>query len=245
MAGEGMRTREGGAGYPASASCVSASKFVPRVLDPVALRGVISPDPRGVSARVPAGGLKMSENGIGPMGSSVDVGWQDGKPRPMSQEASQFAKGAGSRVSESQISGRKPRPRSKNAPKPALTVNYGEVPRNQMDNIDLEGTTLEDLVMQNAEAIKQFEYLEKSLVSFKETTGEQAADLRQPGATASKKGQMMDLMGEEEKGQLLDLMGEEEKGQMLDLMGEDEGGAEKAVADSKGRRKKKGEAEDM
>lgn len=115
----------------------------------------------------------MSENGIGPMGSSVDVGWQDGKPRPMSQEASQFAKGAGSRVSESQISGRKPRPRSKNAPKPALTVNYGEVPRNQMDNIDLEGTTLEDLVMQNAEAIKQFEYLEKSLVSFKETTGEQ------------------------------------------------------------------------
>jgi len=137
-----------------------------------------------------------SEEGIGPMGSSVDVGWADGKPRPMSTEASQFTKSAGSRVTESQISGRKPRPRSKNAPTPALTVNYGELPRNQMDNIETEGATLEDLVMQNAEAIKQFEYLEKSLVSFKETTGDQAAGLRQPGATATKRGGMTELIGD-------------------------------------------------
>jgi hypothetical protein len=38
---------------------------------------------------------------------------------------------------------------------------------------------LEDLVLQNAEAMKQFEYLEKSLVSFKETVNEQAGELRQ------------------------------------------------------------------
>jgi hypothetical protein len=34
-------------------------------------------------------------------------------------------------------------------------------------------------VLQNAEAMKQFEYLEKSLVSFKETVSEQTAELRQ------------------------------------------------------------------
>ena len=38
---------------------------------------------------------------------------------------------------------------------------------------------LEDLVLANAEAMKQFEYLEKSLVSFREIVSEQAAELRQ------------------------------------------------------------------
>lgn len=34
-------------------------------------------------------------------------------------------------------------------------------------------------MLENAEAMKQFEYLEKSLVSFKETVSEQTAELRQ------------------------------------------------------------------
>ena len=38
---------------------------------------------------------------------------------------------------------------------------------------------LEEIVLQNAEAMKQFEYLEKSLVSFRETVSEQTAEMRQ------------------------------------------------------------------
>jgi len=73
-----------------------------------------------------------------PLGSSVDVGWQDGRPRYIGNDAKNILVGKGSRVTESKISGRMPRPRSKNPPKPALTVNYGDVPRNQMDNINME-----------------------------------------------------------------------------------------------------------
>jgi hypothetical protein len=80
----------------------------------------------------------MSDEETRPLGSSADVGWQDGKPRIIGEDAKAFLMGKGSRVTDSQISGRMPRPRSKNAPKPALTVNYGDVPRNQMDNINLE-----------------------------------------------------------------------------------------------------------
>jgi hypothetical protein len=149
-----------------------------------------------------------------PLGSSVDVGWSNGKPRVVGDDVKSFMAQSGSRVMETKISGRMPRPRSKNPPKPAVTVNYGNVPRNQMDNIDVEEVRacvhflffgiitidsalrarvrvlvrpcvlcsqapLEDLVLQNAEAMKQFEYLEKSLVSFKETVNEQAGELRQ------------------------------------------------------------------
>lgn len=80
----------------------------------------------------------MADDETRPMGSSVDVGWQDGKPRIVGDDAKAFLQGQASRVTESKISGRMPRPRSKNPPKPALTVNYGDVPRNQMDNINLE-----------------------------------------------------------------------------------------------------------
>ena len=80
----------------------------------------------------------MADEETKPLASSVDVGWRDGKPRIIGDDAREFLIGKGSRVTESKISGRMPRPRSKNAPKPALTVNYGDVPRNQMDNINLE-----------------------------------------------------------------------------------------------------------
>ena len=77
-----------------------------------------------------------------------------------------------------------PRPRSKNAPKPAALVSYGEnageVQRNTMDNIDLDGPTMEELILQNAESMKQFEYLEKSLVTFQSAVSAQTAELRQP-----------------------------------------------------------------
>jgi hypothetical protein len=80
----------------------------------------------------------MADDETKPMGSSVDVGWQDGKPRMVGDDAKAFMQDKGSRVTDSKMSGRMPRPRSKNPPKPALTVNYGDVPRNQMDNINLE-----------------------------------------------------------------------------------------------------------
>jgi len=88
-----------------------------------------------------------------PLGSSVDVGWSNGKPRVVGDDVKSFmaqkvsrsnyvesvkAAMSGSRVTETKVSGRMPRPRSKNPPKPAVTVNYGNVPRNQMDNIDVE-----------------------------------------------------------------------------------------------------------
>lgn len=52
--------------------------------------------------------------------------------------------------------------------------------RNNMDAVDLEGPTMEELILQNAESMKQFEYLEKSLVTFQNAASLQAADLRQP-----------------------------------------------------------------
>ena len=85
-------------------------------------------------------GAMAEEEGVRDLGSSVDVGWHDGKPRFVGEDAKNFflGKGATRRVADSQIAGRMPRPRSKNPPKPALTVNYGAVPRNDMDNINLE-----------------------------------------------------------------------------------------------------------
>ena len=49
-----------------------------------------------------------------------------------------------------------------------------------MDNIDLEGPTMDELILQNAESMKQFEYLEKSLVTFQQAVSAQASELRQP-----------------------------------------------------------------
>ena len=49
-----------------------------------------------------------------------------------------------------------------------------------MDNIDLEGATMDELILQNAESMKQFEYLEKSLVTFQQAVSAQASELRQP-----------------------------------------------------------------
>lgn len=118
---------------------------------------------------------------VRPIGSSVDVGWEDGAPRALSKDAKSVLEGSILRVTESRLSGRQPRPRSKNAPKPNLIINYQDVPRNQMDNIDLDPVNLEELVLQNAEAMKQFEYLEKSLISFKSHSHDQASDLRHTG----------------------------------------------------------------
>ena len=77
-----------------------------------------------------------------------------------------------------------PRPRSKNAPKPAKLVSYGdnlgEVRRATMDNTDVDELSMEELILQNAESVKQFEYLEKSLVTFQNAVSFQAAELRQP-----------------------------------------------------------------
>lgn len=129
-----------------------------------------------------------------PIGSSVDIGWSDGKPREVTKDTQEYLSSAGgARVGESQISGRAPRPRSKNAPKPALTVNYQDVARNETDNVNLEQATLEDLLLQNAEAVKQFEYLEKSLVSFRDTVGTQASQLRQPASVVRQSAAMIDL----------------------------------------------------
>jgi hypothetical protein len=49
-----------------------------------------------------------------------------------------------------------------------------------MDNIDLDGATMDELILQNAESMKQFEYLEKSLVTFQQAVSAQASELRQP-----------------------------------------------------------------
>ena len=115
-------------------------------------------------------------------------------------------------MGQSQISGRAPRPRSKNAPKPALTVNYQGTARNETDNVDLEQATLEDLLLQNAEAVKQFEYLEKSLVSFRDTVGTQASQLRQPASVVRQSTAMIDLHDVLTKTDAHDLDGVRKKG---------------------------------
>lgn len=138
--------------------------------------------------------MSHRQRGAQPIGSSVDVGWSDGRPRDVTEETQAFLDSTGGpRVGASQISGRQPRPRSKNPPKPSLTVNYQDVPRNETENVDLGAASLEELLLQNAEAVKQFEYLEKSLVSFRDTVGNQASQLRQPASIVRQSTAMMDL----------------------------------------------------
>ena len=58
-----------------------------------------------------------------------------------------------------------PRPRSKNAPTPAKTVDYSRVPRNEMDGFTLRTAPWDaaaSLCLDNAESIRQLEYLASS-----------------------------------------------------------------------------------
>ena len=108
------------------------------------------------------------KNGHGALASSVDVGWHDGKPRrgwdvPMAM-ASRAGVSARQRKRAAALkepaATRIPRPRSKNAPKPALLVDYGIVTRNETDAMTLQGASgIEQLALSNAETAKQFESL--------------------------------------------------------------------------------------
>jgi hypothetical protein len=103
-----------------------------------------------------------------PMASSVDIGWSDGKPRVVSQDVREYlgAKAAHSPLAACHApAGRLPRPRSKNAPTPAKTVNYSRVPRNEMDAFTLRTAPWDSaasLCLDNAESIRQLEYLASS-----------------------------------------------------------------------------------
>eukprot|EP00961_Rhodomonas_salina_P001345 18635-Rhodomonas_salina.1 len=105
---------------------------------------------------------------VQPIGSSVDVGWRDGQPRPVSEDAGRrtgdtiscintdvVATRQRPRVQEEEKEGRIPRPRSQHAPKPANLVNYGHMQRNANDNIDLAGPNIDKLMMTNAENMSE------------------------------------------------------------------------------------------
>ena len=80
-----------------------------------------------------------------PMASSVDIGWSDGKPRVVTQDVREYlgAKSAHSPLAACHApAGRLPRPRSKNAPTPAKTVDYSRMPRNEMDAFTLRTGSL-------------------------------------------------------------------------------------------------------
>ena len=100
-----------------------------------------------------------------PMASSVDIGWSDGKPRVVSQEVREYlgAKGAHSPMAACHApAGRLPRPRSKNAPTTAKTVDYSRVPRTEMDAFTLRTAPWDSaasLCLDNAESLRQLEYL--------------------------------------------------------------------------------------
>lgn len=114
------------------------------------------------------------------------TGWRDGKPRNLQPETKNYLAGKqiAPELQPTKQKGWEPRPRSKNAPKPAKLVSYGynvgEAQRTMMDNTDIEEMTMEELILQNAESVKQFEYLEKSLVTFQNAVSSQTAELRQP-----------------------------------------------------------------
>lgn len=103
-----------------------------------------------------------------PMASSVDIGWSDGKPRVVTQDVREYlgAKSAHSPLAACHApAGRLPRPRSKNAPTPAKTVDYSRVPRNEMDAFTLRTAPLDtaaSLCLDNAESIRQLDHLASS-----------------------------------------------------------------------------------
>ena len=127
--------------------------------------------------------------------TSVRIGWSDGKPRAISRDDMRLwlAGAPETPAGDRRVAGagehspanpprRMPRPRSKNAPKPALTVDYSSVPRNEVDAFSLECRQVEGLSVRNAEAIQQFESLSKAAVSFSNSANTTASQLRQPCA---------------------------------------------------------------
>jgi len=128
-----------------------------------------------------------------PMASSVDIGWHDGKPRVVSQDVREYMQGS-ARAHRPQAAaahapaGRLPRPRSKNAPTPAKTVDYSRVPRNEVDAFTLRtpqdgrpthGRGAAELVLDNAESLRQLEYLAHTSSAAGASARATAADLRQ------------------------------------------------------------------
>lgn len=135
--------------------------------------------PAGPSRRAP---LDDGSIGRGPILSSVAVGWSDGKPRHVPDDMSRWLSGGGGSSSPDQRA-RMPRPRSKNAPKPALTVDYSRVARNEVDAFTLGCSQIDQLTMDNAETLMQFEYLAKASEGFIGSTHTTAGQLRQSRAS--------------------------------------------------------------
>jgi len=124
----------------------------------------------------------------GPILSSVAVGWSDGKPRPVPDDMRRWLKGNpsspggdGGSCSPDQRA-RMPRPRSANAPKPALTVDYSRVARNEVDAFTLGCSQVEQLTLSNAENVRQLEYLAKASEGFIGSAHATAGELRQSRA---------------------------------------------------------------
>ena len=179
----------------------------------------------------------MPVHEIKAIASSSLIGFQNGKPRAaqVGGSASQaiadhrvekaFANGridsmggALPGVTESQMfeqTGRVPRPRSKNPPRPASLVDYQNVPRNEMDNLEPQDLQIDQLILHNDEALKQFQYLEKSLTSFHDNVTQTASKLRQPAAVDS---HVVDLQASEIGGKR-QKKGESEAADMKALFG--------------------------
>lgn len=81
-----------------------------------------------------------------------------------------------------------------NAPTPSSLVDYQQVQRNELDNLEAPNQKLESMILNNDEALKQFQYLEKSLLTFQDTAGQTASKLRQPAVIAESPG-TVDLKG--------------------------------------------------
>ena len=104
---------------------------------------------------------------------------------------------------------RPPRPRSQHAPTPSSLVDYQQVERNEMDNLEAPNQKLSAMILNNDEALKQFQYLEKSLETFKDTAGQTASKLRQPAVIAESPG-TVDLKGSDIGGKQLGKKRQEE-----------------------------------
>jgi hypothetical protein len=78
-----------------------------------------------------------------------------------------------------------------------------------MDNLDTPNRRLDDMILHNDEALKQFQYLEKSLLTFQDTAGQTASKLRQPAVISESPG-IVDLKGSDAAGKLLHKKRQEE-----------------------------------